>query len=365
MRPPFAIGRALAAAAALAVALLPVAPRAAFAAEESVDEVLEMAGRYAQILSDSVPILDRRPDPATIRRAVSDARRAVAEIDRLSANAAIFQAAPSERQKLQDLAATAHLNLALFETHGLEFDRARQEIARARALSDIVESPSFRTEWVSLQSGRPGKALLTRHNLLTLTEFEAALGSIWYRARPVSFELRGFTTQDLGQVRLSLPSPPPPGSLDERLLVRGDSLLRAALDRGEATFTVPLPPGLYRVQGRRGGDIDRAFIVPEATDADTVFIDRARFALRLDPKPGPKGPRLFLNGIEVTDLSTIPYGVYRLKVDGDEYPTAPQIVRFTLGEGIPDKTRTSWTIYVPAGAGATLTLDRGTGGRTR
>lgn len=356
---------AAAATLALAALLALAAPRAARAAEENVDQVLEMAGRYAAILRDSVPILDRRPDPATIQAAVAEARRAVAEIDRLSANAAIFQAPPSERQKLQDLAAAAHLNLALFETHGLEFDRARQEIARARALSDVVETPAFRTEWVSLQSGRPGKALVTRHNLLTLTEFEAALGSIWYRARPVGFEVRGFSSQDLGQVRLVVPSPPPSGSLDERLLVRGDALMRAALDRGDATFTVPLPPGLYRIEGRRGGDIDRAFIVPEATDADTVFIDRARFALRLDPKPGPKGPRLFLNGIEVTNFDAIPYGVYRLKIEGDEYPTAPQIVRFMLGEGIPDKTRTSWTIYVPGGSGASLTLDRGTGGRTR
>jgi hypothetical protein len=339
--------------------------RSARAAEENVTEVLEMAGRYAAILRDTVPILDRRPDPATIRAALAEARRAVAEIDRLSANAAIFQAPPSDRQRLQDLAATAHLNLALFETHGLEFERARQEIARARALSDVVESPTFRTEWVSLQSGVPGRALLTRHNRLTLAEFEAALGSIWFRARPVAFELRGFTTQDLGQVRLVAPSPPPPGSLDERLLMQGDALMRAALDRGRETFTVPLPPGLYRIEGRHGGDIERAFIVPEATDADTVYIDRARFALRLDPKPGPKGPRLFLNGIEVTDFEAIPYGVYRLKIEGDGYPNAPQIVRFMLGEGIPDKTRTSWTIYVPAGAGGTLSLDRGTGGRTR
>jgi hypothetical protein len=329
------------------------------AAEESVEEVLAMAARYADLVRDTVPLLDRRPDPPTLAAAVEEARRALAEIDRLSANAAIFQAAPSDRQKLQDLAAAAHLNLALFETHGLEFERARQEIARARALSDIVDGPSFRTEWVALQTGQPGRALLTRHNLLTLTEFEAALGSIWYRARAVGFEFRGFNTQELAQARLSAPTPPPAGSLDERLLLRGEALLRSAAEKNQAAFSVPLPPGVYRVQGRTGGGIDRTFVVPEATDADPVLIDRASFALRLDPKPGPKTPRFFLNGIEVTDFDRLPYGVYRLKVDPSEYPAAPQIVRFVIGDGIPDKTRTSWTMYVPAGTTAVLALDRG------
>jgi hypothetical protein len=351
-------GRLVATALLVAAAAL-LAPPAPRAAEESVEEVLAMAGRYADLVRDSVPLLDRRPDPPTIAAVVGEARRALAEIDRLSANAAIFQAAPSDRQKLQDLAAAAHLNLALFETHGLEFERARQEIARARALSDVVDGVSFRTEWVALQTGQPGRALLTRHNLLTLPEFEAALGSIWYRARLVAFEFRGFNTQELGQARLSAPTPPPAGSLDERLLLRGEALVRTAVEKNQATFSVPLPPGVYRVQGRPAGGIDRTFVVPEATDADAVLIDRARFALRLEPKPGPKPPRFFLNGIEVTDLDRLPYGVYRLKVDPAEYPAAPQIVRFVIGDGIPDKTRTSWTMYVPAGSTAILPLDRG------
>ena len=126
-----------------------------------------------------------------------------------------------------------------------------------------------------------------------------------------------------------------------------------------------LPAGVYRLLGRPGGDIDRGFVVPEATEVDTVIVDRARFALRLDPKPGPRGPRFFLNGLEVTDFTAMPYGVYRLKVDPDDYPTAPQIVRFLLGEGIPDKTRSSWTIYVPAGTTAVLQLDRGAPGSRR
>jgi hypothetical protein len=341
-----------------ALALVAMAGFARAAApEESVAGTLELGGRWAALLRDSVAILDRRPDPATIQAAVGDARRAVAEIDRLSANAAIFQAAPQDRQKLQDLAAAAHLNLALFETHGLEFDRARQEIARARALSDLVQSDSFRTEWAALPSGEPGKALQTRYDLLTLTEFEAALGSIWSRARPVPFEFRGFTAEDLGQVRLTPATTPPAGSLDERLLLQGTTQLRAAVEKARPTFTISLPPGVYRLQGRPSGDIDRTFVVPEATDVDTVLVDRARFALHLDAKSGPR-PRFFLNGFEVTDLSKMPYGVYRLKADANEYPTAPQIVRFVLGEGIPDKTRTSWTIYVPVGTPATLSFDR-------
>jgi len=352
------------AAIALGAVLLPGAAHAA-APEETVAGALELGGRWAALLRDSVAILDRRPDPATIQAVVGDARRAVAEIDRLSANAAIFQAAPQDRQKLQDLAAAAHLNLALFETHGLEFDRARQEIARARALSDLVQSDAFRTEWAAIPSGEPGKALQTRYNLLTLSEFEAALGSIWSRARPVPFEFRGITAEDLAQMRLAPATTPPPGSLDERLLLQGTTQLRAALEKARPAFTVSLPPGVYRLQGRPSGDIDRTFVVPEATDVDTVLVDRARFALHLEPKLGPRPPRFFLNGFEVTDLTKMPYGVYRLKADANDYPTAPQVVRFVLGEGIPDKTRTSWTIYVPAGTPAALSFDRGTAPRRR
>ncbi|HET8947146.1 MAG TPA: hypothetical protein VFQ07_09200 [Candidatus Polarisedimenticolia bacterium] len=349
---------------ALALLVLASAARAA-APEETVAGALELGGRFAALLRDSVAILDRRPDPETIQAAVGDARRAVAEIDRLTANAAIFQAAPQDRQKLQDMAAAAHLNLALFETHGLEFDRARQEIGRARALSDLVQSDSFRTEWAALPAGEPGKALQTRYNLLTLSEFEAALGSIWSRARPVPFEFRGITAEELGQVRLTPATTPPSGSLDERLLLQGTAQLRAAVDKARPSFTVSLPPGVYRLQGRPSGEIDRTFVVPEATDVDTVLVDRARFALRLDAKSGGHPPRFFLNGFEVTDLAKMPYGVYRLKADPVDYPTAPQVVRFVLGEGIPDKTRTSWTVYVPAGTPATLSFDRGTAPKRR
>jgi len=352
-------------AAALAAAALAGAALPSLAAEESAAGVLEMAGRYADLIRETIPLLERRPGPEAIAAALHDTRRAVAEIDRLSVNAGIFQAAPRERERLQDLSAAASLHLALFETHGLEFESARQAIARARAISDSVERPEFRTEWVAFQTGGPGSALLTRYNLLTLREFESALGSAWSRARGVPFEFRGFTTQELALVQLQPAYPPTAGGLDDRLLRRGTALLREALDEGKTDFTVPLPPGVYRLEGRPGGDIDRGFVVPEATEVDTVYVDRAHFALRFDPKAGPGRPRLFLNGLERTDLDALPYGVYRLKADPVQYPTLPEIVRFVLGEGIPDKTRTSWTIYVPAGMPAVLQLDRGAAGARR
>jgi len=337
----------------------------ALLAEETADDVLKMAGRYAGLLRDSVAILGRDPDGATLWSSLYDARRTVAEIDRLAANAAIFQASPRDRETLQDMAAEAHLDLALFETHGLELERARQEIARARSLSDHVESAGFRVPWVALQSGEPGHGLVTTYHLLTLTEFESALGSIGYRARSVPFEFHGLSTQDLGLVSLTRAYQAAPGSIDDRLLALGTQLLREALDQGKTSFTVPLPAGLYRLRGRPGADIDRSFIVPEATDVDTVVIDRARFELKTDPKPGPKGPRFFLNGVEVTDLTTMPYGVYRLKVDESVYPNAPKIVHFVLGEGLADKTRTSWTVYVPAAGSFLLQIDRSYGERLR
>ena len=333
--------------------------------EESVAASLDLASRWAGLLRDSVSILASRPDPPTLNAAVADARSMVAEIDRLAANAAIYQAAPTDRQKLLDLAAESHLHLALFETHALEFDRARQEISRARALSDLVQSDSFRTEWAAMPAGEPGKALQTRFNLLTLSEFEAALGSVWARARVVPLEFRGFTSQELAQARLSAATAPPPGSVDERLILRGTALARDAFERGQASLSVPLPPGVYRLEGRPGGDIARSFVVPEASDVDAVVVDRARFALRLEPRPGPHPPRFFLNGIEMTDFAALPYGVYRVKGDEGDYPGAPQVIRFVLGEGIPDKTRTSWTVYVPAGTPAVLTFDKNAGGARR
>jgi hypothetical protein len=358
MRPRTAVTRlVLTVALALGLAATPgLAPR--LRAEETAMDVLRMAARYSDLLRDSVAILGRGPDPAALWSTLYDARRAVAEIDRLAANASIFQATPQDRDRLQAMAAEAHLYLALFETHGLEFERSRQEIARARGLSDHVESPGFRTPWVSLQSGEIGHGLVTAYHLLSLTEFEAALGSIWYRARPVPFEFHGLNTQELLLVSLSRLYPASPGSLDDRLLALGTRILRDGLDAGKSALTVPLPPGLYRLQGRPGAELDRSFIVPEVSNVDAVVVDRARFDMKVEPRPGPRGPRFFLNGVEVRDLTTMPYGVYRVKADEDLFPGAPQVVRFVLGEGLSDKTRTAWTVYVPAGGSYLFQIER-------
>ncbi len=320
--------------------------------------LLRSAGRYNDILRDALPLLVSPGDAATLRAALADGRRAVAEIDRLSANAAIFQIADHDRQALQDLAAEAHLHLALFETHGLEFDRARQEIARALALSDRLQDPDLRTEWLALQEGGPGQGLMTRYQLLTIPEFEAALQGLWSRARVVPFEVIGFETAALQSIDLARVPAADPGSFEDLLVSRGAAALRDALQRGKRQAEIPLPAGLYHLRGGAHVDLDRTFLVPELSEVDPVVIDRARFSLTLLPKPGAYGPRFFLNGIEAADLSTMAYGVYRVKVDPGTYPAAPEVLRFAAGEGPPEKSQEIWTIYVPAGSSFTLPLDK-------
>ena len=333
------------------------------ATEESVTDSLNLATRYADLLRDSIALVEHDADVATLWAALDDARRAVAEVDRLTANAAILPATQHDRQRFAGMSAEAHLVLALFETHGMEFERAREEIALARTISDHVDAPDFRTPWVALPAGAPGRALVTRYNLLTLREFEAALGAFWNRVRMVPFEFHGFDTKELLRVNLVRSDRPPPGSLDDRLLARGAARMRHALGQGEPSFSISLPPGLYRFHGRPGSDLDRSFIVPEVSPVDPVVIDRARFTLRVEPRPGPRGPRFFLNGLEVTNFASMPYGVFRVKVDNGLFPNAPRVVRFLPGEGIPDKTRTSWKVFVPAGGTSLFHIDKASLGR--
>lgn len=351
-------GRRRVAVAILGGALLALGPGSRPRAEDTTADVLHAAALYAGLLRDAMPILERHPDAATLRGLLFDARHAAAEVDRLSANAAIYGASTRDRQSLQDLTAAAHLRLALFETRALEFDRGRQEIARARSLSDRLEDPAFRIEWAALQDGAPGAALVTRYHLLKLGEFEAALGSAWSRSRSVSFEFHGYGAETLLAADLVRSPEPDPGSLEELLVSRGAAILRQALDQGKRSATAPLPAGAYRFRAASGGDLDRSFIVPEVSEVDPVVVDRARFTLDVDPKPGIHGPRFFLNGFEVTDLTTMPYGAYRVKVDADYFPDAPEMVRFIMGDGVPDKSRASWTIYVPGGGSARFRLDR-------
>ncbi len=348
----------------LLTALLPSAPTSALSAlpaAGSSDEVkssLHIASRWADLLRESIAVLEHSPDAATVWAALYDGRRIAAEIDRISATAVILEASERDRQVLRDMAAEAHLNLALLETHGLEFKRARREISQSRMLSDHVAHPEFRTPWVAIQTGRPGQALITHYKLLTLAEFESALKAVWHRVRKVPIEFNGLDTKTLLQVNLKRDDAPDPGSLEGRLLEQAAIEARQKLDKGIARMELALPPGLYHIRVGSDEKLGRRFIVPEVTVVDRVVIDRARFELKLSPKPGPKGPRLFLNGIEATDLSSMPYGVYRVKADRDEFPGAPRVVEFVLGEGIPDKTRTAWTIYVPAGGTSRLRMGR-------
>jgi hypothetical protein len=347
----------------LLVALLQAAaPRAAAppgaASNDEVKSSLHIASRWADLLRESIAVLEHSPDAATVWAALYDGRRIAAEIDRISATAVILEASERDRQLLRDMAAEAHLNLALLETHGLEFERARREISQSRMLSDHVAHPDFRTPWIALQSGRPGQALVTHYKLLTLPEFESALEALWHHVRKVPIEFNGFDTKTLLQVTLKRDDAPATGSLEGRLLEQAVIEARQKLEKGIARMDLALPPGLYRIRVGPDEKLSRRFIVPEVTTVDRVVIDRARFELKLSPKPGPHGPWLFLNGIEATDLSSMPYGVYRVKADRDEFPDAPKVVEFILGEGIPDKTRTSWTIYVPAGGTTRLRMGK-------
>jgi hypothetical protein len=346
----------------LLVALPGAAPVAAAppppASSDEVKSSLHIAARWADLLRESIAVLEHSPDAATVWAALYEGRRIAAEIDRISATAVILDASERDRQLLRDMAAEAHLNLALLETHGLEFERARREISQARMLSDHVAHPDFRTPWIALQSGAPGQALVTHYKLLTLAEFESALEALWHRVRTVPVEFNGLDTETLLQVNLKRDDAPESGSLESRLLEQAVLEAREKLEKGIARMELALPPGLYRIRVGPDEKLSRSFIVPEATTVDRVVIDRARFELKLSPKPGPHGPWLFLNGIEATDLASMPYGVYRVKADRDELPHAPEVVEFILGEGIPDKTRTFWTIYVPAGGTTRLRMGK-------
>lgn len=325
---------------------------------ETAASAMNLAEQLGMTLRDYLPMLQGAPDSETIRAILFDARRTVVEIDRLTANASVYGISTRDKVRIEDVAAVAHLRLALFETHGLGFDVARSEIERARSLSAALKLPDFRIEWMSVQDGAPGDALVTRFRLLTLVEFEAALASIWFRAREVPFEFGGYGQAELLDADLVRIPPPPDRSLDARLLARGRLLLRRALDSGHFGFTVPLPPGLYRLEGNAMTHLSRTFVIPEVSDIDPVVIDEERFSLKVDPKPGPRGPHFFLNGIEVTDLTTMPYGVYRVESEEGYFKGAPDMIRFIPGDGIPDKTRTSWTIFVPTDGSTDLRFER-------
>jgi len=323
----------------------------------SATRMLRLAERYESAVREMLPLLQRQANSATLWTALYDARRSVVELDRILANAAIFSASNRDRAQLRERAARSHLRLALFETHGLEFERARDEIERARAMSDALRAPDFRIEWVAIQDGSPGRGLTSRYHTLTLTEFETALASIWSRARQVPLRFEGYSDAELLVSALARSPAPASGGLDARLLATAADIMREKIEAGRRAFELPLPPGVYRLRSA-DGRLDRSFIVPEASAVDQVVIDRARFVLQIDPKPGEHGPRFFLNGIEVTDFDSMPYGVYRVKVDENYFEGAPETVRFVMDQGIPDKSRIAWTLFIPAGGAAHLQFDR-------
>ncbi len=130
--------------------------RSAESQAPSAVRMLRLAEHYESAVREMLPLLERQADAATLWTALYDARRSVVELDRILANAAIFSASNRDREQLRERAARSHLRLALFETHGLEFERARDEIERARSLSDALRAPEFRIEWVAIRGPTQG-----------------------------------------------------------------------------------------------------------------------------------------------------------------------------------------------------------------
>lgn len=323
----------------------------------SATRMLRLADHYESAVRQMLPLLEDESNAATLWTALYDARRSVVELDRILANAAIFSVSNRDRARLRERAARSHLRLALFETYGLEFDRARDEIERARSMSAALRANDFRIEWVAIQDGSPGRGLTTRYHLLSLREFESALASIWTRARRVPLHFVGYGDAELLSSVLARSPEPVAGGLDARLLATAADIMREEIEAGHRAFELPLPPGVYRLWSG-DGRLDRSFIVPEASAVDPVVVDHERFVLQIDPTPGEHGPRFFLNGIEVTDFDSMPYGVYRIKVDDSYFEGAPETVRFIMGQGIPDKSRIAWTLFIPAGGAAHLHFNR-------
>ncbi len=312
-----------------------------------------LAGQYAAQVRSFLPLLEGAPEEALLSAAVTDARRAVAEIDRVVVGAPVLGPSRDDVRDLHRTAAAAHLQLALLETRSFDFDAARGDVDRARDILGQESTDDFRAAWSVRQEGTPGSALITRSEYLSLAEFEAALRTLWSRARQTVFDLTGAATRDLPELTLETA---PEGSVkppDRPLVARGAMLLRRAISSGERTFSVPLPPGTYRL-GRTGGGPDRTFVVPEEADGDPIVLGAARFALTVEPADRSRGPRFFLNGVEVNSLGSMPFGYYRVKADDSFIQGAPERIRFIPGLGVDNRSRSTWTIFVPEGKSSVL-----------
>ena len=325
-----------------------------------------LAGRYAAQVRSFLPLLAGAPEAGLLSAAIVDAHRAVAELDRLVAGAPILGPSRDDVRALRQTAAAAHLELALLETRAFDFDAARGDVDRARDILGQESTEGFRAAWSVLQEGAPGSALITRSEYLSLTEFEAALRALWSRARPAVFDLTGAAARELPELTLEAA---PEGSvqpLDRPLVARGATLLRRALSSGQRTFSVPLPPGTYRLRSRPGSGLERTFLIPEAADPDPIVLGAARFGLTVEPADRSRGPRFFLNGVEVTNLGSMPFGYYRVSVDESFIQAAPERIRFIPGLGVDNRSRSTWTIFIPEGKTGELRFGAAAlGGRLR
>src|SRR5207245_3173905 len=138
-----------------------------------------------------------------------------------------------------------------------------------------------------------GRAVMSRTQYLTLEEFESGRRALWSRARPVPFDFRSVAARDLGDLDLESAAGSPLQTAGRPPVERGATLLRQTIAAGQRTFSVPLPPGTYRLRGRPGSGLDRTFVVPEASEVDPVVLAPARFAFHVWPVGPAAGPRFF------------------------------------------------------------------------
>jgi hypothetical protein len=312
------------------------------------DDADAPATRYADQVSALLPLLDSSADPLLLSTALTAVRRAVAEIDQAVASAPVPEPGALDPGEVRGAAAAAHLHLAAFETLNRDFEAARRNVDRARQLLG-AGATTFQVPWAARQDGGPGRAPITYYELRTAGEVESLLRATWSEARTVPFELDGVGADDLATLVLAA-DPGSAGRESDLPLVEGGlRLFHEQIAAGKTSFSVPLPPGLYRVGGRADAGLERTFLVPEASEIDPVVVGPERFVLRLTVAGRRHIPRLFLNGIEVRDLGAMPYGYYRVDADRATLKDAPNLIRFVPGRGSNDKSRTIWTVQVPAG----------------
>jgi len=312
------------------------------------DEAGGLASQYAAQVEALLPLLDTPVEPLLLQTALADVRRAVAEIDQIVASDTDPGPGGVEAGGVRGVAATAHLHLAAFEIMNRDFEAARRNVERARQLlgtgADVTRLP-----WATRQDMGPHRAPVTYYERRTATEVESFLRATWTEARPVPFDLEAVAADDLPTLVLS-ESPGSAGRDSDLPLVKvGTAIFRDLVTSGKRSFAVPLPAGLYRVGGRADSGLDRLFLVTEASEIDPVVVGGQRFVLRLTVAGRADTPRFFLNGMEIRDTSAMPYGYYRVDTDREHLNNAPNLIRFVPGPGINEKSRTVWTVYVPAG----------------